>query len=392
MPSLIVFRLIQGIGAGAIQPVGITVVADLYPVHERGKVQGYLASIWGVSSVLGPLAGGLIVRHMGWPWVFWINVPVGLAAAAGFLAFLHEGVTRSDRRVDAAGAALFTVAVAALMAALTEVGSPHGPVGPVTACLCVASAVLFVARERRAADPMLSPSLWTRRPIATANAATLLSGMAIVGLTVFLPVYVQGVLGQSALVAGFALTAMVLGWPIGATLAAKSVARFGLRTLLLFGAALLPTGAVAFVALGPGSTPAIAGLGSVVMGLGMGFLSTAAILIVQGCVGWAERGAATASNIFARNLGSALGAAVLGSVFNLGLARPGTTAVDPDQIRALLDHTGGAAVGDAVRATLHQALHLTFWAVLLVTVLTLVLATLVPSVAVGRGPREVTVD
>ena len=140
-------------------------------------------------------------------------------------------------------------------------------------------------------------------------------------------------MGQSALVAGFALTAMVLGWPIGATLAAKNVARFGLRPTLLFGAALLPAGAVAFVALGPGSTPAIAGLGSVVMGLGMGFLSTAAILIVQGCVGWAERGVATASNIFSRNLGSALGAAVLGSVFNLGLARPGTTAVDPDQIR-----------------------------------------------------------
>src|SRR3954471_18270297 len=137
MPSLILFRLIQGIGAGAIQPVGITVVADLYPVHERGKVQGYLASVWGMSSVLGPLAGGLIVRHLGWPWVFWINLPVGLAAAAGFLAFLREGVPRAGRRVDAAGAALFTVAVSSLMVALAGVGSPHGLVGSAAGCLCI---------------------------------------------------------------------------------------------------------------------------------------------------------------------------------------------------------------------------------------------------------------
>jgi hypothetical protein len=193
------------------------------------------------------------------------------------------------------------------------------------------------------------------------------------------------------------MTAMVLGWPIGATLAARNFARFGLRPTLLFGAALLPAGALVFVALRPDSSPVTAGLGSVVLGFGMGFLSTAAIVIVQGSVGWAERGVATASNIFSRNLGSALGAAVLGSVVNLGLAHGGAAAVGPDQIRRLLDQPGGsemvvAAAGDAaVRAVLHQALHLTFWAVLLLTALTLLLATLVPPVVAGRGSREVAV-
>ena len=184
---------------------------------------------------------------------------------------------------------------------------------------------------------------------------------------------------------------MVLGWPIGATLAARNFARFGLRPTLLLGAALLPAGALAFVALRPDSPPVAAGLGSVVTGFGMGLLSTSAIVIVQGSVGWAERGVATASNIFSRNLGSALGAAALGSVLNLGLAHAGAAAVGPDQVRRLLDQPGGVAVvaGDAaVRAVLHQALHLTFWAVLLLTALTLLLATLVPAVAAGRGPRE----
>ena len=394
MPSLIVFRLIQGIGAGAIQPVCLTVVGDLYSPQERGKIQGYLASVWGISSVFGPLAGGLITQHLSWAWIFWINVPIGLAATAGFVTFLHESVAHEKRSVDAAGATLFAVAVASLMAALTEIGTSGHMVALTAAGLCAVSTVLFVAQERRAPDPMMDFRLWARRPIATANTATLLSGMAVIGLTAFLPMYVQGVLNQPALVAGFALTMMVLGWPIGATLAAKNISRFGLRATLLLGAALLPLGALAFVLLGPGTSPVVAGLGSAVMGLGMGFLSTSAIVIIQGSVGWAERGSATASNIFSRNLGSTLGATILGAVLNLSLAHGGSgaAAVRSDQIRQLLDHPGSMTGDAAVRAALGQSLHLTFWAVFLVAVLTFLLATFVPRVTLKQAPREVAAE
>ena len=393
MPSLVAFRLVQGIGAGAIQPVCLTVIGDLYPGQERGKVQGYLASVWGVSSVLGPLAGGFITAQLGWPWIFWINVPIGLAAAAGFVAFLHENAAPETRSVDAAGAALFAAAVASLMVALTEFGTSGGATALAAACICAVSTALFVAQERRARDPMVDFSLWLRRPIATANAATLLSGMAIIGPTVFLPLYVQGVLGRSVLEAGFALTMMVLGWPIGATVAAKNFSRYGLRATLLFGAALLPVGALAFLGLAPGASPVVAGLGSFIMGLGMGFLTTAALVIVQGSVGWAERGAATASNIFSRNLGSTLGATVLGAVLNGSLAGDGgAAAVNLDQVRRLLDQPAGLIGDAAVRAALGQSLHLTFWAVLVITVLTLLLATLVPPVPLTREPRNAAAE
>ena len=389
MPSLIVFRLIQGVGAGAIQPVGLTVVGDLYSVEERGKIQGYLASVWGVSSVLGPLAGGLIIQHLSWAWVFWINLPVGLAAAAGFVLFLHEKIAPEKHKVDTTGAALFTVAVASLMVALTEIGTSAHGVAFAAFCVCAASVALFVAQERRVRDPMMDFGLWSRRAIATANIATLLAGMTVIGLTTFLPMYVQGVLDQSALVAGFALTMMVLGWPIGATLAAKNFSRFGLRAILLFGAALLPAGALAFLYLAPGTSPVLAGGGSAIMGLGMGFLSTSAIVIIQDSVGWAERGAATASNIFSRNLGSTLGATLLGTILNVSLAHRGTGAgtVYFDQIRQLLDHSGGLG-NDTVRAALGQALHLTFWAVFLIALATLVLATIVPRVVVTHAVRQ----
>ena len=389
MPSLIVFRLVQGVGAGAIQPVGLTVVGDLYTARERGRIQGYLASVWGVSSVAGPLAGGLVVGHLSWPWIFWCNLPIGVLAAGLFLAFLREDVAQRPHRIDALGAGLFTAAIAALMLALTRAGtSLAAALAP--ALVFLAAAGLLALQERRAPDPMLDVRLWTRRPIAAANAATLLSGMTVIGLTAFLPMYVQGVLRGSPLVAGFTLTLMVLGWPIGATLAARHFVRFGLRPILLLGAALLPLGAGAFVALGPATSPAVAGAGSIVMGLGMGFLSNTALVIIQDTVAWAQRGAATASNIFARNLGSTLGATALGAVLNHRLTHPdGDAAVSADALRRLLDDPGSLGAGaDAVRSGLQHALHGTFWTVFALALATGLAALLVPRVALADAPRE----
>ena len=384
MSALIAFRLIQGLGAGAIQPVSITVIGDLYPAHERGRVQGWLASVWGVSSVIGPLAGGLIIQHVSWAWIFWINVPIGLAAAAGFFLFLRETVSTQERSVDVAGAGLFTVAMAALMVALTEVGADEGRTAMAAALMCLVAGTLFVMQERRARDPMIAFALWAHRSIATTNVATLFSGMAVIGLTTFLPMYVQAVMGRSSLEAGFMLTAMVLGWPISATLAARNFARFGLRPILILGAALLPLGAIAFVVLSPTMSPFVAGLGSLVMGFGMGFLSTAAIVLIQDSVGWNERGAATASNLFARNLGSTLGATVLGAVLNASLACGHTGSLQ--QIQQLLNRPG-AALGDvASRAGLAHGLHLTFWGVLLIAAVTLLLSLFVPTVTVEPKP------
>lgn len=148
-------------------------------------------------------------------------MPIGLAAAAGFFLFLRETVPAQDRSVDVLGASLFTVAIAALMVALTEAGTSGGRNALLAVVVCVVAGALFIAQERRARDPMIALALWTRRTIATTNAATLSSGMAVIGLTTFLPMYVQAVMGGSPLEAGFMLTAMVLGWPIAATLGAR---------------------------------------------------------------------------------------------------------------------------------------------------------------------------
>jgi EmrB/QacA subfamily drug resistance transporter len=394
MPSLIVFRLLQGVGAGAIMPMGLTLVGDLYPGAERAKVQGYLASVWGISSVAGPLAGGLIIQHLSWSWIFWINLPIGILAAVGFVSFLHETVEHQRRNIDIPGAALFAIGVAALMLAITDFGAAEQATALIAAAVFAVCAVLFVAQERRAKDPMINFALWARRPIATANIATLLSGMAVIGLTTFLPMYVQGVLGRSALVAGFALTMMVLGWPIGATVAGRTFVRVGLRTNFLIGATLLPVGAIAFLFLSPGMSPIIAGLGSTVMGLGMGFLTSSAIIIIQEHADWSERGSATASNVFSRNLGSTLGAAVLGGVLNISLAahRDDSAGASYGQLRELLEHPASFVGDPAVRAALGASLHVTFWAIFMIAALTLASALLVPSVTLAPRAREAAAE
>ena len=215
MPSMILFRLVQGVGAGAIQPIGMTIVGDLYSAHERGKIQGYLASVWAISAVVGPLVGGLIIQHFSWAWIFWMNLPIGVLAAAGFWACLHENIVRQDRKIDHLSAGVFTIAIAAVMADLTAVSTSSRTETAFISALAVVSIALFVWQERRSPEPMISLKLWGRRPIAAANGASLLAGMVMIGLTTFLPVYVQGVMQKSALTAGFALSVMVLGMADG---------------------------------------------------------------------------------------------------------------------------------------------------------------------------------
>ncbi|WP_413196990.1 MDR family MFS transporter [Pararobbsia alpina] len=393
MPIMILFRLIQGVGAGAIQPVSMTIVADLYPARERGKIQGYLASVWAISAVLGPMAGGLIIRDLSWSWIFWLNVPIGFIAAAGFIAFLREAPRHERPRLDVPGAVLFTASIAALMMALTDAGTSNKERAWIECAVFVVCAVLFAWQERRAHDPMVSFSVWGLRPVAVANAATVLSGMAMMGLTTFLPVYVQGVLHRTPVVAGLALTMMMVGWPTGATLTAKSFHRFALRQLFVFGGAVIPLGALAFTLLTPDSSPVVAGIGSLIMGLGMGISSVSALVIIQEIAAPTQRGSATASNLFSRNLGNTLGATLFGAVLNYGLAHSSAgVVITADQIKQLLDAQASSGLGAAtVRFALHDSLHMTFLAMFAISVAVFLTAWLVPSVRIaGRQPPTIS--
>ena len=387
MPMLVAFRFLQGLGAGAVQPITTTLAGDLYSLEERGRVQGYISSVWGLSSILGPLAGGIIVHSVGWPWIFWINIPFGIASIALVTLYLHEGVEREERNVDYPGAVLLLAGVGSLMLALTQ-ASTWG-MGAVLPLLAVAAVVfvLFVRQERRAPDPLMHLELWSNGLIRNANVAALTSGVMMIGLITFLPTYVQGVLGGSALLAGFTLSMMTLGWPLAAFAVGRRIARKGVRGFVRGGGVALVLGTLLIAALSArGALPA--GIGSFAVGVGLGLVNSTTIVAIQASVPWSQRGVATASNMLMRILGNALGAALFGGVLNFMmhryLRREGLEGrVSLDSLQDLIGEgsPGGGLSADVlalVRAGLAESLHVVFWGIALLAALTLVAAWRIP--------------
>ncbi len=396
MLSLICFRVLQGLGAGAIQPTTMTIVSDLFTLDERRKTQSYMATVWGVSAIVGPLAGALIVQHISWAWVFWINVPLGVLTVTGLMLFFHEKVEAHDRPVDFIGAALFCLGVVALLLAISPTSGASFLSHPLTfAVIFAVCAPLFVMWERYVREPMMEFDLWSEPVIASANGATLAAGVAMIGLTACLPVYIQAVLGRSPVVSGLTLTAMAVGWPIAATFSARVLLPImGMRLTMRVGAAAVLAGALVFPFLNPSNGVWLSSGGAFVMGCGMGMMSYTSVLLLQASVDWSRRGAATASNVFARLLGNTLGAAVMGAILNLGLKLAGAN-LSSDQVRALMDHRiGGGAVtlaNQGLKAALASSMHWVFLAMLALAALTMAAAWAMPQPQVDEPFRRVRV-
>lgn len=383
MPSLIAFRLVQGIGAGAIMPVTLTIIGDLYPPKERGRIQGYLASVWAICAVLGPVCGSLLVKEASWKWIFWMNVPIGLIAALGFIRYFQETKRNVTPCVDWLGAILFTVAVADLMLLLSQLGSVSRNATLSEVVILLVVGLVFTRHERRVPDPMVPLDLWASRPVATCNLSTLLTGMTLMGLTTFLPMYVQGVMQQSPVSAGFALTTMMIGWPTGATVTSRTFHVIGLRRALIGGTLLIPMGTVPLVLLTHTSTPVFAALSSLIMGFGMGVCSVSCMILLQEIVPADRRGSATASNFFARNLGSTLGASFFGAVVNAQLSHSNAAPhlrVD-DLSRLFATNSANSLAAGPLRLALQQSLHVMFITMALVATCALISMALLPSLA-----------
>jgi EmrB/QacA subfamily drug resistance transporter len=324
MPSLIVFRAIQGLGAGAVLPMSMTIIGDLYSIAERSKVQGYVASVWGVSSVVGPTLGGVFSDYLSWRWIFFVNIPIGAAAAVLLVRHFQENVTRTRHRIDYAGAITLAVGGSLLILGLLE-GGVEWAWGSTTSIAVLAAAgvllVAFVVIERRAAEPILPLWVFNRRVLIGANASSLVVGVLMIGLTSYVPLYAQGVLGTNALVGGFTVAAMTLGWPISAAIAGRFYLRIGFRDTAFLGSAFVIAGASLLLLVTGGSSLLHLAAASFVIGVGLGFIASPVLVAAQSSVDWATRGVVTGTNMFARSVGSAVGIAVFGAIANAAVAR-----------------------------------------------------------------------
>ena len=385
MASLIAFRAVQGLGGGGLVPMATTIIADVSAVRDRPRLLGYVSGIWGIAAIVGPLLGSFFVGTLGWPFVFWINLPIGLLTTLLVAVFLDEPAPASRRApIDLPAAGLLAVGVGALMAALVQ----HEAFSRTGLAALVAAGLLALAgfawRERRSTSPTLPLHLWRNPLIVAGNLSGLACGMLLIGATAFVPSWVQGVLGRSAFVAGVLLGVLTLTWSCASLGLGQMLHRMTYRPLALAGSATMALGGVGLALLRPGLAPGWLGLACALAGFGLGLHSLVFNVAVQSSVAREDRGRATSLFFFCRLIGQAVGAAAFGGVLNAGLTRAGPGA--HDAVRDLVEplHRLALAPADLERLTgaLAGALHGVFLVAGGVSVLTLLIVLLVP-----RGAR-----
>ena len=383
MNQLIAFRTLQGLGAGAMQPIALTIVGDIFELSERAKMQGVFGAVWGIAGLVGPMLGGVIVHYLSWRWVFYINLPFGISSATLLAVGLHEKVKLKKHSVDVLGGALLAASILLLLSAFN---------GRREALLCGPSAALllflFVRREMRVPEPLLPLDLFRRRVIAVSSAAGGLIGAAMLSTVTFVPLFVQGVLGKSAVEAGSAITPMVVGWPIASAISGRLIPKLGFRFPVRTGlaiSALSASGLALF--LKPGCDLSVAAWGTACFGIGLGFANTALLIAVQTSVAWEQRGVATASTMFFRTVGGALAIGGLGAVLAAGFARD--PSIPASAANQLLGPDHGASLGLSVLAhlggLLAERLQIIFWLIALLSAISFAVSWFFPRVSTASS-------
>jgi EmrB/QacA subfamily drug resistance transporter len=317
MIELIAFRLLQGLGAGSLMTIGMTIVADLFGLERRAKMQGYISGMWGLASLVGPLVGGFITDYVSWRWVFYINVPFGVVAMALIAIGLRGEAPRARRPViDYAGLTLFASGISLLLYGVS-IGGMHNFAAPsavIPVALAVVALVAFVAVERRAAEPIVPMRLFRHRMVVAAVTTGFLSGMAMFGTLSFVPLFFQEVTHKSATQTGLILTPFVLGWVAMSIVSARLVLRIGYRTVVLAGMASLTISFLLLARWDAGLTTLVAVRDALFGGIGMGLSMVPMLIAVQNAVPRSDLGVATSLTQFFRSVGGAVGVAVMGSV------------------------------------------------------------------------------
>ena len=389
MGPLIFFRALQGAGAGAIQPIATTIVGDIYTPAERARVQGYLSGVFGVAAVFGPPLGAFLVEHASWSFVFWINLPIGLASFAMLGWFLHERRLTRAHQIDYTGSALLSLGAGALMLVMIQAQTLSAATIGVLAGAGALALIGLALNEKRAAEPIFPAALWRHRVIALGNLGSFTNGALIMAISAYLPTYVQGAMGKSVLAAGLALAANSVSWAFASIAAGRLMVRTSYRVAAVVGGLALVAGALMLVSLDPTRGVAWAATGSFVIGIGMGFCNTAFVVSIQASVDWGERGIATSSYMFMRIVGQSVGAAVFGAVLNFGIGRQGPEA--GELVNRLLDpalrHTLGTVELARLSDAIASSLHLVYIIAALAAVVTFGLACALPAALSPTRPR-----
>ncbi|RXT04894.1 MDR family MFS transporter [Ammoniphilus sp. CFH 90114] len=323
MWQLVLFRVIQGLGAGGVLPLTVTIAGDLYDIKNRGKIQGLFSSMWAVAGIAGPVVGGWIIENTHWSWIFWLNIPVGILAMIGFTLAFEEQGEGEKTSIDYLGALLLIIAIGTLLFAtlaqhwLEIIG------------LVISSAILFVLfinHQRTKEFPLIRIEMFQNPLILWLNVSGMIVTMGLFVVPFFIPLLAQDVLGYSPLASGLILMGQVLGWNIGAVPAGKFILKVGYKKAILTGIVLLLVGGSILALFVSVLNYTLLLIVMFILGLGFGVSVTAFTIGVQEAVDWKERGVSTSIQLFSRNIGTTVGVAIVGAILNL--AQGGMELID----------------------------------------------------------------
>lgn len=407
MVQLIVFRGIQGIGSGGLASVPFALLSTVFPMRERGKAIGLLASAWGISSIIGPLIGGAIVMYTQWRWVFYVNLPLGAAAIATIARSYAEDTPPHREPVDYPGAAFLTVSIVSLLLLVMRIGGATAGLETgeiVYALLVLVFLFLFMRRERFARSPLLELGFFTRRAFWVGNLLGFIASFAMYGVVAFVPLFAQIVQGGTAIQAALVITPMSLSWSGASILAGRLTHRLGENTLVRFGMAVMVAGYILALFTAYDSSAAFLALCVFILGAGIGCQTPALMLSVQHSIGQQNVGVATSTQMLSRTIGGAVGVAVMGAAMTSSMVRQvgefdtqGKLSAFPPLIREMLSdpqkvldsHVRALLSGDQlalIMAAFTRSLHAVFICGLAVIVLGLVLTMLLPRSTLHMPP------
>lgn len=332
MEQLIVFRALQGIGAGAVMPITMTIIGDLYSeAKDRAKAQGWMSAVWGVSGVVGPLVGGFLVDSLSWRYIFFLNVPFGILACVMIATSYKESIKPAKHHIDYPGAIIFSLSTIALLYALLT-GSSKQNWGDITIIglliFAAVSFIIFLFVEKKSPEPLIPLALFSNRTLSTINVLTLIAGVMIISITMYLPIWSQGVLGKNATEAGIILMPVPVMWTFGAILSGNLVGKLQTKQIILLGASILSVATFLLFILSTHSPAFLIYVAVGLFGLGMGLITPIYMVTIQAAVPAHTRGTAIGLNTFVNTFSQTLGAAIFGTIFNTMIHAQGMQNVD----------------------------------------------------------------
>lgn len=375
MYMLIIFRIIQGLGAGSIFTVPYTIVGDVFTLEERPKVQGMIGTVWGVASLAGPFLGGILIDILSWHWIFFINIPFGILSIILLQKNLEEDFERKKHKIDYAGIIILSITMIIFLNIFNEQQNSNNMFNIISVVTTIVLLFVFYKVERKAEEPIIPFDIFTRTSIII-NIISFLVAIILIGVNVYVPIYMQNVLGFSAKASGLSMAPMSVTWLMASVVLGKCILKYGGKVVTLISSFVLFIGVILLITLDLNSSLVLVLTVVSIIGFGLGGVLSILTIIIQESVGYDKRGAATATNSLVKTIGETIGISLFGGIFNLYIAKYfidlGINGVDSSTLY------NSILTSEQIKLSINSSLHILFILFIIIAIPSVILSIVMP--------------